>query len=93
MKYKINITNEIETLVGKMTVDELLDTVTCPNYRINDQIFYDTYCSFVHHTKRADMIKIIENIKKLPHPVMIASDMEADPGTAIQGATVFSSMR
>lgn len=93
MKYIIKITKEIENKVNLMSIDELLDTVTCPNYRISDKTFYNTYCAFVHPTIKEDMMKIINNIKCLNHPVMIASDMEAGPGTAIKGATAFSSMR
>lgn len=93
MKYIIKITKDIENQVNTMTVDELLDIITCPNYRINDKTFYNTYCAFIHPAKKEDMIKIISKIKSLTHPVMIASDMEAGPGTAIEGATVFSSMR
>lgn len=93
MKYIIKITKEIENKVNSMSIDELLDVVTCPNYRISDKTFYNTYFAFVHPIIKEDMIKIINNIKCLNHPVMIASDMEAGPGNAIKGATVFSSMR
>lgn len=93
MKYIIKITKEIENKVNSMSIDELLDTISCPNYRISDKIFYNTYCAFVYPTSKEDMIKIINNIKCLNHQVMIASDMEAGPENAIKGATVFSSMR
>ena len=36
---------------------------------------------------------LITKIKKVNHPVLVASDMEAGPGTAIVRATEFPSIR
>lgn len=36
---------------------------------------------------------LITKIKKVNHPVLVASDMEAGPGTAIVGTTEFPSIR
>lgn len=93
MKYQIPEDNQLLEKVSKLSVEQLLKIVTCPNYRSENDNIYDTYCAFVHPTSFENAKAINSKIKKSDHPVLIATDMEAGPGTAIVGATEFPSMR
>lgn len=95
MKYQIKENQELKSKVKKMTNEELLKVVVCPNYNErNIAEIIDTYCLFIHPTTLDKAKKIMKQVKEvIKHPVLIASDMEAGPGTAIVGATRFSSMR
>lgn len=95
MKYKITENQYLKDKVKKLTNVELLKIVTCPNYNENNyNEMDDTYCLFIHPTTLEKAKLILNKIKdKITHPVLIASDMEAGPGSAIVGATRFPSMR
>ncbi len=95
MKYVITENMLLRKKIRQLSNEELLKIVVCPNYTENNiNEIADTYCLFIHPTTLDKARKIMKHIKEnITHPVLIASDMEAGPGTAIVGATRFSSMR
>ena len=95
MKYSIKVNQAICDSVSQLTDDTLLAYVTCPNYHAEDMTkIYDSYMMFVHPNTLEKSKRAIEIIRsKIQHPILVASDMEAGPGTAIFGATTFPSMR
>lgn len=95
MKYTIKEDTDLRKRIKQFSNAELLKMVVCPNYNEkNISEIVDTYCLFIHPTTLDKAQEIMKQIKnKINHPVLIASDMEAGPGTAIVGATRFPSMR
>lgn len=93
MKYQIPKNGKLLEKVKQLSVEQLLKIVVCPNYRNENERIYDTYCAFVYPTTIENAKKLITKIKKVNHPVLVASDMEAGPGTAIVRAKEFPSIR
>lgn len=95
MKYSIKVDQSLCDLVRQWSDDILLAYVTCPNYQAEDiSEIYDTYMMFVHPNTLEQSKQAIQTLRsQIQHPILIASDMEAGPGTAIFGATTFPSMR
>ena len=94
MKYKVKDYPHIKAEVEKMSVEELLRAVICPNIRAKDTLENPTGSVFIHPTSAEEALAASERINAdRSHPSLIASDMECGAGFAIRGATEFPSMR
>lgn len=95
MKYSIKVDQAIRDIVSQWSDETLLAYVTCPNYRAEDMSeINDSYLMFLHPNTLETSKQAIQTLRsQIQHPILVASDMEAGPGTAIFGATTFPSMR
>lgn len=94
MKYRIKDYAEIKQLVDKMSVEELLRAVICPNIREGELPPTNTNTVFVHPTTTENANKIAKEINGgRENPALIVADMEYGAGKAIVGAVDFPSMR
>ena len=94
MKYILKDYPHIKVAVEKMTVEELLRTVICPDIRANTLLEHKTGSVFIHPTSAKEANEASQRINSdITDPTLIVSDMEDGAGFAISGATKFPSMR
>lgn len=94
MKYVIKDYPQIKETVEKMSVEELLRVVICPDIRANIEMKHRTGSVFIHPTTAEEASAASERINAgAENPTLIVSDMEDGAGFAIRGATAFPSMR
>ncbi len=91
MKYKIKDYADIREEVNTMSIDDLLRSITCPNYSpgYSSPKGYET-TAFIHPTTedaaRAEITSINKDKKD---PILIAADIESGTGNVIKGTVSF----
>lgn len=94
MKYMLPEYDEYKTIVDKMSVEELLRTVICPNIGNDKTVLHNNTGSVFFHGEKSDVLKKrIEYVNKNRElPAIIATDVEGGAAGIIQDATHFPSM-
>lgn len=93
MKFKIRQYEDIREYVKTLSLKELIYIITQPNYRIDDDIHNFSKTAFIHPNAYGKVKNIAAILKKENANILITTDMEAGPGTALKGTPIFPSMR
>ena len=94
MKYTIKEYPHLKQKVEKMSTDELLKSVICPNISVGEDIPEIKSAVFIHPANANEAAAAAKKINQnKEYPALIVSDMEFGAGNAIKGAVKFPSMR
>lgn len=94
MKYKIKDYHDIAEKVEKMSVEDLLKIVVCPNYVLERNTPNDSdVAAFIHPTAMNTAEKEIPALNEGKKRTLIASDLEYGTGKMINGSVAFPSLR
>lgn len=98
MKYVLKENKKIKEYCKNISVNELLKLVICPNLNVLSEYDLNKYQGvpfiFIHPNKQELMQELVEKINQInENKPFFVTDMEAGPGTALDGATKFSSLR
>ncbi len=93
-KYKIKEYPDLLCEVDRMSVEELLRCVICPDLHYGDLPPHATPAMFLHTTTSEKAAVMSERINgQCGRPSLIVADMEYGAGNAVEGAVKFPSMR
>jgi len=94
MKYRIKDYPEVREQIERMSVEDLLRAVICPNIGADQEPPRDTNTVFVHPTTTEYANRVADKINRgRENRALIVADMENGAGDAIVGAVPFPSMR
>lgn len=95
MRYIIKQYPDLLEKVKKMSVEELLRTVICPNFNLRRRTpVKNTGSVFIHPAEQEQVRKALTELNAdRTEPALAASDMEYGAGKMIEGAVRFPSMR
>lgn len=94
MKYRIKDYPEVREQIERMSVEDLLRAVLCPNIGADQDPPRNTNTVFVHPTTTEYANRVADKINRgRENRALIVADMENGAGDAIVGAIPFPSMR